>query len=336
MNLEKIARLAGVSRSTVSRVINKHPYVSDDVRQRVEQVIAREGFQPNAAARALVRQKTEVIGVILPEGLEGLFSSGYFPILLGGISTAISRTDYAMSLWAGQTTEDTQRMYERILGYKLMDGALLISAVNGDTLSQQLIEKKMPVVLIGRVSHPLVSTVDVDNVSAGRTATEHLMRIGRHRIAHIGGRFDLISAHERHEGYKMALEASGIPYDPALVVWGDFSEEAGYLAARALIGQGIDAVFCANDSMAIGLMHALRDQGISVPGDVAIIGFDDLPIASSIIPTLSTMRQPVADLGRTAAQLLLDIVMGVITSPQHIMLPTELIIRESCGTLGNY
>ncbi len=336
MNLEKIARLAGVSTATVSRVINNYPHVSVEVRRRVEEVIAREGFQPNAAARALALQKTEVIGVIMPDGVEGLFSSSYFPILLSGITGAMSKTEYAMSLWGGQTRLETERIYERILRYRRMDGALLISAANGYNLSERLIEKQIPVVLMGRINHPLVSTVHVDSVVAGRMATEHLIRLGRRRIAHVGGPLDFISAHERHDGYRLALESSGIAYDSNIVVWGDFSEQSGYLLTEPLIKQGIDAVFCANDSMAIGLLRALREQGIAVPRDIAVIGFDDLPISKSVTPTLSTIRQPIAEKGRVATELLIDILNGIVTPPQQVILPTELIVRESCGALGNY
>ena len=329
MNLEKIARIAGVSRSTVSRVINNHPYVSDDVRQRVLDVIEREGFQPNAAARMLVRQRTEVIAVIAPEGLGTVLSSMYFPILLAGISTTISQADYAMSLWAGATQEETARMYKRILGYKLMDGALLISAVDGDPLPQRLLERKMPLVVIGRAKIPDVSTVDVDNVEAARTATDRLIRLGRRRIAHITGRLDLISAQERLSAYKDTLESQGIAFDPNLVVQGDYSEEAGRQAAAQLAAQGIDGAFVANDAMAIGLMRGLEQRGLAVPHDVSIIGFDDLPLASSVKPALSTIRQPIRDLGVKAAQMLIGIINGEITEPQHIMLPTELVIRET-------
>src|SRR5579872_6281272 len=148
MNLERIAHLAGVSRATVSRVINDYPYVSDEVRQRVLAIIEQEGFQPNAAARMLVRQRTDVIGVISPEGLGSTFSTAYFPMLFEGISAGINQTDYAMSLWMGSTPEENERIYKRILGYKMMDGALLISNIEGDTLPQRFFERRMPLVMI--------------------------------------------------------------------------------------------------------------------------------------------------------------------------------------------
>lgn len=333
MNLEKIARIAGVSRSTVSRVINQHPYVSDDVRQRVLDVIEREGFQPNAAARMLVRQRTEVIAVIAPEGLNTVFSSTYFPILLGGISTTITQADYAMSLWAGSTMEEIERMYRRILSYKLMDGALLISAVEGDDFPLRLVERKMPLVMIGHTNLSNISSVDVDNIQAARTATEHLIRLGRRRIGHIMGRTDLTSSRERFKAYQMALENCGVLYDPELVCDGDFTEASGYIAAQRLIAKGADAVFAANDSMAVGFMRGAIERGKSIPDDIAVIGFDDLPIASTIMPSLTTVRQPIRELGVAATELLIGIINGEVNEPQHLTLPTELVIRETCGTV---
>jgi LacI family transcriptional regulator len=331
MNLEKIARLAGVSRSTVSRVINNHPYVSDDVRQRVMEVIEREGFQPNAAARMLVRQRTEVIAVIAPEGLNTVLSSNYFPILLGGISTTITRADYAMSLWAGSTAEEIDRMYKRILSYKLMDGALLISAMEGDTFPLRLQERKMPLVMIGHTNLHGVSSVDVDNIQAAYDATEHLIHIGRTRIAHIGGRMDLTSARERFQGYRQALDAYGLNYDHNLIVHGDFTEVSGYAAATKLLPRGVDAAFACNDMMAAGFMRGAIDQGKTVPDDISVIGFDDLPISLTNMPALSTVRQPIHDLGVAATQLLIQIINGEAEEPQRITLPTELVIRETSG-----
>ena len=335
MNLEKIAELAGVSRATVSRVINNHPYVKEDVRQRVLEVIEREGFQPNAAARMLARQRTEVLGVISPEGLSPVFSTSYFQILFEGISASINQTDYVMSMWTSSTPAETERIFKRILSYKLMDGALLLSAVENDTLTRRLVERKVPTVMIGRCALPEVLTVDVDNVAAARTATEHLIRLGRRRIGHIFGRRDLLSAGERFQGYQLALEASGIAYDPELVIEGDYTDISGYLAARKLIPRGIDALFSASDTMAVGALQALNEQGLSVPRDVAIIGFDDLPIASTSRPALSTMRQPIQELGSFAVRTLVDLIAGKITPPYRVILPTELILRETCGALGD-
>ncbi|HLY27960.1 MAG TPA: LacI family DNA-binding transcriptional regulator [Aggregatilineales bacterium] len=333
MNLEQIAEMAGVSRATVSRVINNYPHVRDDVRQRVLAVIEREGFQPNAAARMLVKQRTEVLGVIAPEGLGSIFTNPFYPILFEGISAAIIQTDYAMSLWAGVTPEETERTYRRILGYKMMDGALIVSSIDGDSLPRRLLERKMPFVLIGRSELPDVCTVDVDNVVAARTATEHLVRLGRRRIAHISGDLKVISARERAHGYRLALEASRLPYDPALLVEGGFSEDDGYLAARRLEGLGVDAVFAANDTVATGAMHAFLERGLAIPQDVAIIGFDDLPSSSQTMPTLSTIRQPIRELGIVAVRTLIDLIAGNVTSAHRVVLPTELIIRDSCGTL---
>ncbi|MEP7285128.1 MAG: LacI family DNA-binding transcriptional regulator [Chloroflexota bacterium] len=333
MNLEEIAQLAGVSRATVSRVINKHPYVSEAVRQRVLEIIEREGFHPNAAARMLARQRTEVIGVIAPEGLEPIFLGGYFPVLLGGISSAISHSDYVMSLWAGSTAEEAQRMYKRILGYKLMDGAVLISSIQDDTLPRSLYERRMPLVMIGPTIMSEVSTVDIDNLAAARVATDHLIRLGRRRIAHITGRHDIIAVRQRFDGYRTALEASQIPFDPALVDQGDFTENSGYFAARKFIPLGIDAIFASNDLMAIGAMRGLAEQGLNVPDDVAVVGFDDMHTASTLHPALTTMRQPIRELGSIATHMLIDIIQGKVTPPHRIVLPTELVIRETCGAI---
>jgi LacI family transcriptional regulator len=259
-----------------------------------------------------------------------LSDSSYFPILLTGISSTISQADYAMSLWAGTTTEESQRMYKRILGYKLMDGALLISAVDGDPLPQRLLERRMPFVIIGHNSTiPEISTVDVDNLQAARDATEYLIRQGKRRIAHITGRMNLISARERFRAYREALENNGIEYDPELVIEGDWTEATGYAAGSKLVPLGIDGAFTSNDLMAVGLTRAVLEQGLSVPRDVSIIGFDDLPIASTFMPSLTTVRQPVRDLGVVATKILLGMIEGTITEPQHVVLPTELVIRET-------
>ncbi|HLY24774.1 MAG TPA: LacI family DNA-binding transcriptional regulator [Aggregatilineales bacterium] len=335
MNLERIARLAGVSRSTVSRVINGYPHVREEIRSRVLAVIEREGFQANAAARMLARQRTDVIGVVEPEGLGSVFSKGYFNLLFEGISMGINPTDYAMSLWIGSTPEETERINKRILGYKMMDGVLIISSMTGETLAQRLVERKMPVVMIGNSSTPGVLTIDIDNIAAARMATNHLVRLGRQRIAHITGRTSLISARERLTGYREAIETTRQGFDPALVIEADYSPDAGYWATRQLISTGIDAIFAGSDLIGIGAIRALHEQQIAIPGDVAVVGFDDLPAAATLKPSLTTVRQPIRELGRLAVQSLIDLIDGRITAAHRVILPTELIVRESCGALNH-
>ncbi len=329
LNLEHIAELAGVSRSTVSRVINNDRYVSDAVRSRVTAVIEREGFQPNATARNLARQQTGTLGVISPEGMGSIFGTAYFPMLFEGIVSAANQTDYAVSLWVGATPAEMERIYRHILGYRLMDGALLLSAIQDDSLPRRLLERHIPVAMVGESSLPEILTVDVDNFAAARVATEHLISLGRSRIAHIGARAtNLISAEQRFCGYREALEAHHLAYDPQLVYDGDYTEAAGYRAGVALASLGIDALFTANDLIALGAIQALQERGLDVPGNVAVIGFDDLPVAAA--NQLSTVRQPIRDLGSAAILGLIDLVEGRITLPHHVLLPTELIFRQSC------
>lgn len=331
MNLETIAQKAGVSRATVSRVINNHPYVSDEVRKRVLAVIEQEGFHPNGIARALAKQRTEVIGVIAPEGLGPIFTVPYFPELLSGISAAISETDYVMALWVGSTPQEVERMYRRILSYKMMDGALLLSAVENDSLPRMLLDRRMPVVMIGRSLYPEISTIDVDNFSAAQGATEHLIRLKRKRIAHLSGSLALISGRERQAGYETAMRNSALGFDPNLIIEGDYSEMGGYLAASHLVESGADAIFVASDTMAVGLVRGLREMDIQVPQQIAIVAFDDLPISATVKPSLTTVRQPVRELGAIAVRTLIDVIEGHVNTPQRIVLPTELVIRESCG-----
>ncbi|HLY25138.1 MAG TPA: LacI family DNA-binding transcriptional regulator [Aggregatilineales bacterium] len=328
MNLEKIAQIAGVSRSTVSRVINNHPYVSDDARRRVSEVIEREGFHPSNI-RLLPKQRTDILAVIAPEGLGAVSASGYFPLLIGGISTTISRLGYAMSLWAGATQSESSRMYKRVLNHRIMDGALLISALDGDTFPEQLLERGTPVVVIGNSCAGGVSSVDVDNVAAAYDATRTLIRGGRRRIAHLAGTMDRVSAQERLLGYRRALEKHGLRYDPNLVIYGDFTEESGSTSADRLLAQGIDGLFCSNDLMAVGFIRVALLRGVRIPADISVLGFDDLPSLPNDIPALSTVHQPIRQLGEVAVNLLTTMVNSGTREAQRVVLSTEVILRET-------
>lgn len=336
-NLEDIARKAGVSRSTVSRVINNEPYVSERTRAKVQAVIEAEGFSPNPAARMLVTQRTRVIGVIIPHTLLVTFQDPYYyPTLLQGVSEITHARDYATLLWWGQSRDEEERFTQRLLRQnRLMDGLILASATSNDPLIEKLVDLGTPFVMVERPARfqDRISYVSVDNVQAAQNAVSHLLSLGRKRIGTITGALDNVDGQDRLVGYRNALEMAGVPYDPALVAEGRFTHQSGIVGARKLIRENVDAIFAANDITAIGAIQAIKEAGLRVPEDIAVIGFDDLPSSVQITPQLTTVRQPIQQKGITATSLLLDLIEGKIEGPQHILLPTQLIIRQSCGTI---
>ena len=336
-NLEDIARKAGVSRSTVSRVINDEPYVSERTRAKVRAVIDAVGFSPNPAARMLVTQRTRVIGVVIPHTLLVTFQDPfYYPTLLQGVSEMTNERDYATLLWWGQSYDDEDRFARRILQQnRLMDGLIVASATSDDPLIPRLVELGTPFVTVERPAHfeDRVSYVSVDNVQAAQNAVTHLISLGRRRIGTITGALDNVDGEDRLTGYRNALQNAGFPLDPALVAEGRFTHQSGIIGARKLVKAGADAIFAANDISAQGALEALREAGLRVPEDVAVMGFDDLPLSVQSSPQLSTVRQPIQQKGSVATRLLLDLIEGRVEGPHQILLPTQLVIRQSCGAL---
>ncbi len=333
LNLEDIAAKAGVSRSTVSRVINDEPYVSERTRQRVMAVIDREGYTPNLAARQLVTQRTQVIGVIHPHVVSQVFENPYyFPSLLQGIAEGTSERDYATLLWWCHNQAEEERLHRRVLRYhRMMDGLIVASARTDDPLLKHLVRLNIPFILVERppIMQDMISYVSIDNIDAARSVIAYLIGIGRRRIATITGALNNVDGIDRLTGYKLALEAAGIAFDPKLVAEGHFSTLSGYQGMQQLIDQRPDAVFAGNDSTAHGALQYLNEIGMRVPDDVALIGFDDMPIAQQITPTLTTIRAPIQHKAYTATTLLIDMINGDMTAPRQVLLPTQLIIRDS-------
>lgn len=340
MNLEEIAKLSGVSRSTVSRVINDDPNVRETTRLRVKEVVRQLNYQPNAVARSLAGGRTRILGLVIPEGVTRLFSDPYFPILIQGVSMACNALDYSVMLWLAESEYD-RRSITRIVHNKLTDGIIVASMLTGDPLVEALLHENLPFILVGRnPGFDQISYVDVDNLNGAGMAVTHLLRLGHRRIATITGPQNMIAGQERLEGYKLVLRQRNLPFENELVAESDFSEEGGHAAMlRLLQGQGEargvihppEAVFVASDSMAIGAMRALREQGLRVPQDVAIVGFDDIPLASRTEPPLTTVRQPIMKTGLIAAETLIDMIENDINPSRRIIMETELVIRDSCG-----
>lgn len=331
ITLEEIAKLSNVSRSTVSRVINGDPNVKEETRRRVLKVIDSVNFQPNLAARSLAAGRTDVIGLVIPAGLAAIFTDPYFPQLVTGISAECNSVGYSVMLWLAEPEYERQ-MITKILHSGLLDGVIAASMVTDDPIVHSLYNSKMPFVLVGR--HPTldISYIDVDNVAGAYTATMHLVSIGQKRIATISGPQNLIAGYDRFQGYKHALEENSLSFDPQLVSEGDFSEKSGYEACLKLIPHKPDAIFVANDTMAMGAFQALGESRLRVPEDIALVGFDDIPQAKTAPAPLTTIRQPIQKMGAAAVKTLIEIIQNQESQTKSTILPTELVIRKSSGS----
>lgn len=333
LTLEDIAEKAGVSRSTVSRVVNEHPNVSEKVRTRVLQVIAETGFHPNAAARTLASQRSSMIGFILGRTVSSFFTDPYFPQLTQGIAQACNQNRYTLSLFLVGSREDEALIFPNVSRKGLLDGVIVQSGQDDDELINQLITSNIPLVVVGRpFAAENVTFLDVDNVEASRQAVAHLIGLGNKRVATILGSSNTTVGIDRRQGYLNALAAANLPLDQNLIAAGDFSEESGYEAMEALLPHKPDAVFAASDAMAFGAIRAARHAGLRVPEDIAFVGFDDLPSARRFEPALTTVRQPVSEMGSTAVETLLQVIEEGAARQAVTIVPTELVVRKSCGS----
>lgn len=331
ITLQQIGEMAGVSSATVSRVLNNHPHVSGEVRGRVQEVMDRTGYRPNPAARTLAGQKSNILSLVIPETAQILFTDPYFAHLAQGMAQACQVHDYALSLFIFHAAEDEAKIAQTLLSRQIFDGAILTATQIGDPLVSQLADNGVPFVLVGQHEDARVSFVDADNVAGAYTAVSHLIHLGYERIGAIIGPQSNLAALHRYEGYTKALRDWGRPLDERLVAQGEFLETGGYAAMRRLLAQRPQAIFAASDAMAIGALRAVQDAGLAVPDDVALIGYDDLPHARMVKPQLTTVRQPIRAAGIWAVETLMDILRSGLHPARRIVLPTELVVRDTCG-----
>jgi LacI family transcriptional regulator len=324
--LDDLAALSGVSRSTVSRAINGGS-VSEATRQRVLEAMEQSGYRPNVAARTLASGRSGVVGVVIHVPPDLLFQDVFFSGLFHGIAEALAQRNAGMMLWLANITKE--QTLERILGMRLFDGLIVTADMLEDPLVDGLIHSSLPTVLVGhRHKDRSASYVDIDNERAAEQVTDHLISLGRRRIGHVTGRRGGVSAEERLTGYRRAMERAHLSTDH-LVVEGDYLTRSGELGALRLLETGVDAIFCASDAMAFGVLRALARRGVGVPDEVAVAGFDDLLEAADSVPPLTTMRQDTGQLGAEAAGALFRLLNDPSASPQRVILPTELVIRQS-------
>ncbi|MFG1951224.1 LacI family DNA-binding transcriptional regulator [Micromonospora sp. NPDC048830] len=334
--LDAVAARAGVGRGTVSRVVNGSTQVSPGARAAVQRAIAELGYVPNRAARALVTRRTDSVALVVSESGGGAFTEPFFAAIVRGINAALLATP--MQLWLAMARSPVEReRVEHHLTNQHVDGVLLLSLYDADPLPTLLEERGLPTVLGGRPARTLqpgaqpAYFVDVDNAGGARNATRYLFDRGRRRIATIAGAQNMGAGLARLTGYREAVEAVGVGLDPNLIAYGDFGEESGAAGMRHLleVRPDLDAVFVASDLMAFGALRTLREVGRRVPEDVAVIGFEDAPVARYADPPLTTVAQPIEEMGRRMAQLLVARIRGDELPAPYVLLDTHLVRRAS-------
>jgi DNA-binding LacI/PurR family transcriptional regulator len=327
--LEAVAALAGVGRGTVSRVVNGSPKVSPQAREAVLNAIDELGYVPNRAARALVTQRTDTVALVVSESEQRVWDEPFFAGIIRGISNGLADTGLQLLLAIAQSRAEHKRL-EHYLTPQHVDGVLLGSLHGDDPLPRHLEENGVPTVLVGQpVGLDPVSRVDADNRGGAREAVNHLLERGRRRIATITGAQDMGVGVDRLAGYHDALAAAGAAN--GLIAYGDFSEDSGARGMRELLdlAPDLDAVFTASDPMAIGAMRVLKQHGLRIPDDVAVVGFDDSATARHTEPPLTSVHQPLEAMGREMAHLLHARIKG--EAPEHptVILETHLVVRDS-------
>ena len=326
--LERVASRAGVSRATASRVVNGSTTVAAHIREAVLRAVAELGYVPNQAARSLVTQRTNSYALVLTESAGRVFSDDpFFPTIVQGVSQELDEVGKQLVLMMVSSGPSHDRVEQYAVGGHV-DGVMVASLHGADPLPGTLARMGIPVVVNGRpMGRSPVPYVDVANADGARLAVRHLLAAGRRRIATIAGPQDMVGGIDRLNGYRAELLQSD---RRSIIAVGDFTRESGHVAMRQLLADDpdLDAVFVASDLMAHGALRALRQAGRRVPDDVAVVGFDDSEIARYTEPPLTTVRQPILDIGRTMARQMLRLVTGEQIE-SAVVLPTELIVRES-------
>ncbi len=325
--LAEVAERAGVSRSAASRVINNAPHVSRDKREAVQRAIRELGYVPNTTARALATRQKGVAALVISGETPSIFADPFFAKVIVGASAALEEADLHLMLCLAAADRGRQRL-AKLLRARDVDGVMIMAVRENDPVLAIAQETELPVVFGGRpVDHEPPWFVDVDNVGGARQATEHLLALGRRRVAMICGTPDTQVGRARHRGYREAMILAGL--EPLAPATGDFTEPSGTAAMAELLRRhpDVDGVFAANDNMAAGALRVLRGADRKVPRDVAIVGFDDLDIAQIVEPSLTTVHQPIQALGHEMARLLVELIAGGEPSP--LILPTHLVTRSS-------
>jgi len=328
-----VAREADVSFATVSRVINGKGYVSAQTRERVLQAMTKTGYVVNRQARALAGGRHQVIGLLVPE-----LDTSYVGEILRGIDEELAAASYDLMLYTTHRRKTREPIFVSSLTNGMTDGLLMILPMDPAAYVNNIRRRDFPFVLIDHEGlDDKGPSVGATNRHGAHQAMEHLLSLGHRRIGFITGNLEMDCAIERLAGYRQALEARGIPYDESLVREGNFHKPLAYQLTRELLGlpDPPTAIFAANDVSAFGVMDAVRDLGLRIPDDVSVIGFDDIPDAQTSNPPLTTIRQPMREMGKRATRMLLEFIANPDREIERIELPTELVVRSTCRAVND-
>ncbi|MGE5550477.1 MAG: LacI family DNA-binding transcriptional regulator [Bacteroidota bacterium] len=325
--ISDVARAAGVSVATVSRVLNQSDKVRPETKERVVQAIERLQYTPDASAKALRSRRTNLIGVVIPD-----VSSIYYLELLKGIENTAIESNYNLIICDAQNSPQRENEYMRMLSERRLDGFIIVNTLLPAEQIGRLAKQGFPLVLIGReLPGGHVSSIMVSNLHGACEAVAHLIRHGHKRIAYLRGMLHP-DDEERFAAYRQTLTEHGLTFDPQLVERGNFTEEGGARAVQKLLQRAeFTALFAGNDEMAIGAMEKAKQMGLQVPGDLAIVGFDNIRLARHVSPGLTTADMPKYQLGATAAKKLLEALSDDHIAYEKVVFRTELVIRQSCG-----
>ncbi len=331
ITIKDIAELCKVSKGTVSRVINDEPGVGDETRKRILKLIKELDYQPNATARGLAVKRSNNIGVIIPHTGNYSMSSVYWPTLLTAITEKAAANDYNVLLSTARSEEDVDSAYRSILRGKRVDGLVIGAEQLEEKQLVELMFKDFPFVMVGKGPNISHYYVDVDNVGGGRKMTEHLIKLGHKKIAILAGPQDYPSVRDRVAGFKQAMHEAGLNTED--IYHCPYWTEKAADICKAIIHQksGITAIFAAAGDLVAGVLKVVKEEKVRIPDDLALASFDDHPLYEYFVPGITAVSQPINSLGEVAAAQLFQLMEGRIPAEKNIILPTEIIIRGSCG-----
>jgi len=326
LTIAEVARLANVSKTTVSRVLNNKPDVQPETRDKIKKIISEYDYHPSVFAKAIFHKKSNSIGLLIPYDANYVFSNPFYYEVVRGISLAVNRNGYFLMFCYAEDDN-----YITALKEKRMDGVIIMSPGSGHKeIINRIRELEIPIVATSKMPGVKdIRYVDVDNYHGARLAVEHLISLDHRKIGFINGPGILASSEDRLKGYCSVLADNSIPYDPNLVRVGDTSIGSGHRAMLSLLNtQDISAVFVASDLMAVGVIGAINENGMSVPGDISVVGFDDIPLAGALNPPLTTIRQFACDKGAMATEMLIRLIEKKDVE-EISRIKAEIVVRNS-------